>query len=151
MCHSGRYAPEKQLAGWLQVAALPDNALPPRAYAADAAPRLVVPTARTTLAAGEPLTLRALVLAPAPGCGAAATVMARPLGSSVTVPFQAFPMARIAPERCVFAAEYSAGGTPFADDFEWFVTAQLAGGGGGNVTFPPGAPAAATLTTVVMK
>lgn len=135
---------------------LPPACVPPTSYAPDRPPQLRVLTVRTLLDAGEPLRLRALVLAApaaaAPG-GCVLTAYVRSLFSSG--PFAQTQLDQVAPEgatpRAVWAASIAPpppGADVGSSDFEWFLQARC---GGINVTlvFPPGAPAV-TNTVVVL-
>jgi hypothetical protein len=108
-----------------------------------AAPRLIVPVARATVAKGEALSVRALVLAKAASQCAAPTLLSRASGSSGA--FASLAMTRAAPGRAVYTAALPAA----TDDFEWYVAVQCAAAAGGRIVFPAGSPAAAQSVTLV--
>jgi hypothetical protein len=128
--------PGEELAKFLGTA-LPADAELPSVYAGQ--PRLIVPTRRTSVTAGERLTLKAIVLDGQPARDV--TAYWRPMGSDgafTTVPFQ-----HVA--RGVYTATLPAEAT--AGDLEYQIKAMTAGGA--KLTFPPGAPEA-SRTVVVM-
>lgn len=118
--------PGEELARFLGES-LPSDAELPTNYAG--APRLIVPTRRTSVMAGERLTLKAIVLDDKP----AREVIAywRPLG---TGEFQSVPFKPVA--RGVYAVTLPAEAT--AADLEYRIQAVAAGGQ--TLPFPPGAP-----------
>jgi hypothetical protein len=104
---------------------LPPDAVPPMPY--QGVPRIIVPTVRTLLAAGEVLRLKVIVLDNQPAESAA--VYWRPLGAG---PFRSMPLKRVA--RAVHQAELPAPG----EDFEYRIEATTAGGI--KLTWPAAAP-----------
>jgi hypothetical protein len=98
--------------------------------------RIIVPTTRTSLAAGEPLKLKVIVLAQT--SPRAATLCWRKLGERR---FAKVPLTPVA--RGVYSVQLPAGGK---DDFEYYV--QVEAGGGTPVYFPATAP---TLNQTVVR
>jgi hypothetical protein len=121
------HKPGEELAGLLGER-LPEDAMPARAYRGPT--RLVVPTQRTSVYPGEPLQIRALVLAERPP--RRAVVAWRPLG---TGSFQTRSMLHAG--RGVFLLELPAGAT--ASDLEYYV--EVLGDEDTPVRFPASAPA----------
>jgi len=118
----------------LTGAPLPPDALPPPGWPLTRAPVLRVPVLRSMLAAGEPLRLRALALAPLAAPPRNATVFWRAAGAAGA--WSSAPLAQAAPEagvpRFVFTAALPNPGA----DFEWFATVTVPLYGGG--VFPDG-------------
>ncbi len=141
--------PEAALRGWLGVDSLPADALPPKSFDASLDSRVIVPTARTTLAANETFATRALVLSSSDcGSGATVAVYARPLGSADG--FQAHAMTQAAAGRCVFELDQDAAAQPpFDDDFEWWIGANLTSPVAKVAAFPTHADAGAVWMTTV--
>lgn len=106
---------------------LPADAMPSPDYAGP--PRLFVPVVRTSLVAGETLSLDVVILGEKPRDAA---VYWRPLGAGT---FTKVPLGHIA--RGVYRAELSADAT--AGDFEYYVEATA--DGGAALRFPATAPA----------
>ncbi|MGB2755551.1 MAG: malectin domain-containing carbohydrate-binding protein [Phycisphaerae bacterium] len=98
--------------------------------------RVIVPTVRTTLDAGEPLILRVIILAEKPPT--AAHVFVRPLGKGE---FTRVPLAHVA--RGVYSARIA---PPGGEDFEYYVEAAPAEGNAAR--WPVTAPG--TCQTVVV-
>jgi hypothetical protein len=116
---------------------LPAEALPSDAY--EGPPRLIVPTARTSLTTGEDLRLKVIVIgAKAFGNGA---VYWRPLGQGT---FERLPLAHVA--RSVYSARIPAAQIA-GSDIEYYVQASV---GTDTIRFPPTAPAM-NQTVVVMQ
>jgi hypothetical protein len=113
---------------------LPAYAELPSEYAGPA--RVVVPTVRTVVTAGEALSLKAMVLASEPPT--AATLHWRTLGSGK---FTAVEMAHSA------RATYRVSLPALTEDIEYYIEAQT---GGRSVFFPVTAPAL-NQTVVVLK
>ncbi len=104
---------------------LPPNARPSLSYRGP--PRLIVPTKRTSLQAGEPFRLKVIVLAPeAPR---RASVSWRKLGSRK---FAEAPLRQVA--RSVYEVSFD----PGTEDFEYYVKAEC--GHGKPLYYPPTAP-----------
>ena len=102
--------------------------MPPKVFGG-ANTTIIVPTLRTTLTAGEPFELRALVLAPTAQPTCTVTLYTRPMGSTA---FKSTPMTNVG--RSVFEVSTPAG----TADFEYYVQASC----GSNLmaVFPAGAP-----------
>ncbi|MBM4018140.1 MAG: hypothetical protein FJ288_07385 [Planctomycetes bacterium] len=98
--------------------------------------RLIVPTVRTAIEAGEALALRVLVLAEKPPRDLAACV--RPLGRGQ---FARLPLAHVA--RGVYSAKVT---PPAGEDFEYYI--EAAPGSGPPVRWPAAAPAASQTVVV---
>ncbi len=113
---------------------LPTDAMPPKTYP-NVEPHLFVPYARTAIATGEPLNLKAILV----GVGERVTLRWRPLGSGQ---FAELPL------RHVGRAVYEITLLPDAvkDDFEYYLEAVAEKGP--PLLFPPNAPA--TCQTVVV-
>jgi hypothetical protein len=104
---------------------LPPDAIPSKQYQGE--PRIIVPTVRTLLAAGEPLRLKVIVLDNQPA--RSAVVRWRPLGAGQ---FRAMPLKHVA--RAVYHVELPSPGA----DIEYHVEATTAGGR--QLTWPAAAP-----------
>ncbi len=116
-------------------APLPANAMPGSDYHGQ--PRLVVPFVRTSLVAGEPFRLTAIVLGMAP---ADAAVHWRPLGGG---PFAKAPLTHVA--RGVYRVTLPAEAAKA--DLEYYV--QVAAGDGRALRFPAAAPSLCQTVVVV--
>jgi hypothetical protein len=126
---------------------LPADALPPAGWDPARPPQARVPVARTMLAAGEPLRIRALVLAALAQAPLAATLYTRPHGGDG---WAATPLAQAAAEagtpRFVYTAAVPPAGWAAAGGLDWYVHVALppnttAYTGGGL-----GLPAGTTIT-----
>lgn len=106
---------------------LPPHLLPSQTYRGG--PRLIVPTVRSLLQAGEDLTVRAIVLDEAPAI--AVTLNVRALGEG---DYRRVDFTRLG--RGVFSASISA--AAFDGSLEYYVEAECAGAE--RLAFPPGAP-----------
>jgi hypothetical protein len=104
---------------------LPAEAAPSRSYTGP--PRLIVPTVRTTVRAGESLALKVIVLDPAPP--RSTRLHLRPLGRGS---WREFPVSLVS--RAVHAVTLPAA----QEDFEYYLTAETASGG--RLLWPPTAP-----------
>jgi hypothetical protein len=114
---------------------LPADAMPSKQYPGE--PRIIVPTVRTSLVAGEPLELTVIL----PGAKAAdAALYWRALGSSQ---FAKVPLVHTA--RGVYTVTLAAEAAKA--DFEYYVRA--AGDGGAPLVFPATAPASCQTVVVV--
>jgi hypothetical protein len=114
---------------------LPADAMPSDSY--DGPPRLVVPTARASLTAGEDLRLKVIVVGRAPTLA----LLWRPLGKGT---FERLPLEHVV--RGVYSARIRAseiGG----NDIEYYVQASV---GASTIQFPATAPAM-NQTVVVMR
>lgn len=102
---------------------LPPAALPPSGYDAARPPQARVPVARTMLGAGEPLRIRAFVLAALTQAPVAATLYTAPHG---TASWAATPLAQAPAEagctRFVYSAEVA---NSWATGVDWYVHVQL--------------------------
>ncbi len=128
--------PGKELADILGEP-LPAEAMPSDSY--DGPPRLMVPTARASLTAGEDLRLKVIVVgAKAPGKG---NVYWRPLGKGT---FEKVPLEHVA--RGVYSARIPAAQIA-NNDIEYYVQASV---GAGTIRFPATAPVL-NHTVVVMR
>jgi hypothetical protein len=116
---------------------LPPEAQPPTAYRGP--PRLIVPTVRTSLEAGQMLTLRVLVLAEKPTTDAALYWRALGTGSYAKV-----PLTRVA--RGVYSVQLPPGASEDAD-LEYYV--EVVAGDAGPVRFPATAPGVGQTVVVV--
>lgn len=125
--------PGEELAGILG-SELPEDAMPSKKYTGE--PRLFVPTARTLVAPGEDLALRAIVLGARPS---AVSVHWRTMGRGA---FFRIPMDHL--NRGVYGTVLPA--EPALSDLEYYVEAQC--GDGESLVFPPTAPDL-NLTVVV--
>ena len=115
---------------------LPPDARPPKEYAGK--PRLIVPTVRTVLTAGERLRLKVIVLSRRPPTRAA--VHWRRMGEGT---FVRFPLAHLA--RGVYSAALPAEAT--RADLEYYVRAET--GDGRTLRFPATAPKLCQSVVVV--
>jgi len=115
---------------------LPPSAVLPRTYAGP--PRVIVPTVRTMVRAGEVLSLRVLMLAAEPP--ATAAVVVRALGATTEV---RLPLRHLA--RNVYTVDLPPGDAAFPG-FEYHVTATWRDGS--SVSFPATAPPGQTVVTV---
>jgi hypothetical protein len=111
---------------------LPPETEPGRLYAGPA--RIIVPTVRTSAAAGEPLRLRFMALDRE--AVRDAVICWRPLGAG---PFQTRPARHLG--RAVFEADL-----PAAEDIEYYLSASRAAGG--TLTWPVTAPASCQTVVV---
>ena len=128
--------PGKELADILSEP-LPADAMPSDSY--DGPPRLIVPTARASLTAGEDLRLKVIVVgAKAPSDGA---MYWRPLGKDT---FEKLPLEHVA--RSVYTARLLASQIG-ENDIEYYVQASV---GASTIRFPATAPAM-NQTVVVMQ
>ena len=138
-------APGVQLAKWLQ-ADLPTDAQLPTTLDAALTPRMFLTTQRTQVAAGEPLELRIVVLAPgSPSPAVTVTVYAAPLaptphGATVWTPHAA---TLAAAGRAVFTATLPSSMV----DFKYYVQAKTSTGA--VLHHPPGAPVNVQTVVVV--
>ena len=114
---------------------LPADAMPGSVYHGQ--PRLMVPFVRTSLVAGEPLRLTAIVLGIVP---ADAAVYWRPLGSR---PFAKAPLAHVA--RGVYRVTLPAEAAQA--DLEYYI--QVSGSDGRELRFPAAAPSLCQTVVVV--
>ena len=146
----------------LAGAPLPPACGPPASFAPSRAPLLRVLTVRTLLDAGEPLRLRAMLLA-APAAAAAPTAcdvaaFTRLLGSSS--PFARTPLVQAAPESGIPRAVWTAAivppsppaevvGAAGVSDFEYYVLADCTAALNATLVFPPGAPALPSTVVVL--
>ena len=117
---------------------LPGDAEPSMSY--DGPARLIVPTARTSLAAGEDLRLKVIVLGSEKVENAA--VYWRPLGKQQ---FESVPLWHVA--RGVYSAQIPAGHIR-ETDFEYYVQATI---GPDRITFPATAPVMNQTVVVVRR
>lgn len=106
---------------------LPANALAPSQWSSDRAPIARVQVIRTMLAPGEPLRIRAMVLAPVSAGPKAVTLFWAPHG---TAQWQDMPLSQAPAVAGVVRFVYTGVLPPQTSDFQWYV----------NVTLPP-APA----------
>jgi hypothetical protein len=118
-------------------AALPPDALPSKQY--EGPPRIIVPAVRTSVAAGETLKLKVILLAKAPPQDAA--LHWRELGRGE---FAKVPLGHVA--RGVYSVEFPAAATRSAD-LEYYIQASWPGAE--PMCFPPSAPTL-NQTIVVM-
>ena len=119
-------------------AALPPSAVPPHTFGGDA-PRLIVPTARTSADTGDATTsFRALLLGAAQFACTGATLHHRPLGSGGDA-WTAAPMANVG--RSVFTLAL-ANAQLGPVDYEYYISAT-GGPACAAAVFPAGAPAVA--------
>lgn len=125
--------PGKELAGLLGES-LPADAEPSDSYSGPA--RLIVPTVRTSLTAGEDLRLKVIAV----GRASSLTLHWRPLGMGK---FSSIPLEHVA--RGVYTAKISAGRT-VGGDFEYYVEAAA---DGDVIRFPATAPAMGQTVVVV--
>ena len=117
---------------------LPEDADAPMSY--DGPARLIVPTARTSLTAGEDLRLKVIALGPQKVENGA--VYWRPLGKGQ---FESMPLQHVA--RGVYSAQIPAGRIR-ETDFEYYVQAAI---GRDKVTFPATAPTMNQTVVVVQR
>jgi hypothetical protein len=123
----------------LTGAPLPPSAQPPAGWPLTRAPVLRVPVLRTMLAAGEPLRVRALVLAPLAAPPANATLFWRAAGAGGA--WAAAPLAQAAPEGGVPRFVFTAALPPQAADFEWYARVDVPLYNGGAFPDSLGVPA----------
>ena len=101
---------------------LPPEAQPPSAYDPLRAPLARVQVVRSMLAQGEPLRIRAIVLASPAQAPTAVTLFSAPAGSTAWV---STPLAQAAPEGGLARYVYTATLPPQPADFQWFLRADL--------------------------
>ena len=101
---------------------LPPEAMPPAGYDPLRAPLARVQVVRSMLAAGEPLRIRAIVLAAPTQAPSAVTLFSAPAGTSS---WTATPLAQATPEAGFVRFVYTATLPPQAADFVWYVRADL--------------------------
>jgi len=116
---------------------LPADAALPKTY--QGPPRIIVPTVRTSLLAGEPLALKAIVISEKPAKSVA--LHWRPLGGKS---FQKVPLKHIA--RGVYSIALDAGAIG-ARDLEYYITAQT----GAELHYPATAPEMNNTVIVVPR
>ena len=126
-------APSKRLAAILGKP-LPADATPSKSYRGPG--RIIVPTVRTSLVAGEPLTLKAIVLSEKPARGV--TLNWRALGGKS---FRKVPLKHIA--RGVYSVTLEAK-TIGSNDFEYYITAD-------KLNYPVTAPKLNNTVVVVSR